>query len=65
MKSYKLNGDHGFDNRIVSMRAIFVAIGPDFAEKTEINDFENIELYNLFACRFYPESFDFLSFQDL
>ncbi|VDM95043.1 unnamed protein product [Thelazia callipaeda] len=46
---YKLLGDHGYDNRIVSMRAIFVAIGPDIAEKREIDDFQNIELYNLFA----------------
>lgn len=48
-ESYKLFGDHGYDNRIVSMRAIFIAIGPDIAQNREINDFQNIELYNLFA----------------
>ncbi|KAM3728564.1 Ectonucleotide pyrophosphatase/phosphodiesterase family member [Dirofilaria immitis] len=48
-KLYKLFGDHGFDNRIVSMRAIFIAVGPDIAQNREINDFQNIELYNLFT----------------
>ncbi|VDM92288.1 unnamed protein product, partial [Onchocerca ochengi] len=48
-ESYKLFGDHGFDNRIVSMRAIFIAVGPDIAQNREINEFQNIELYNLFA----------------
>ncbi|VDK29287.1 unnamed protein product [Gongylonema pulchrum] len=47
--SYRSNGDHGFDNRFESMRAIFIAIGPDIAEKTEIDAFQNIELYNMFA----------------
>ncbi|VDM48002.1 unnamed protein product [Toxocara canis] len=31
------HGNHGFDNRIISMRTIFAAIGPDIAEKKEIN----------------------------
>ncbi|VDO44952.1 unnamed protein product [Onchocerca flexuosa] len=48
-ESYKLLGDHGFDNRLVSMRAIFIAVGPDIAQKREINEFQNIELYNLFT----------------
>ncbi|MCP9262901.1 hypothetical protein DINM_006272 [Dirofilaria immitis] len=34
---------------IVSMRAIFIAVGPDIAQNREINDFQNIELYNLFT----------------
>ena len=43
------HGNHGYDNRLVSMRAIFAAVGPDIAEYKEISEFENIELYNLFA----------------
>ncbi|KHN76781.1 Ectonucleotide pyrophosphatase/phosphodiesterase family member 3 [Toxocara canis] len=43
------HGNHGFDNRIISMRTIFAAIGPDIAEKKEISEFQNVELYNLFA----------------
>uniref|UniRef100_A0A0R3S067 NUC domain-containing protein n=1 Tax=Elaeophora elaphi TaxID=1147741 RepID=A0A0R3S067_9BILA len=48
-ESYKLSGDHGYDNRIDSMRAIFIAVGPDIALNRKIDDFQNIELYNLFT----------------
>ncbi|VDM08973.1 unnamed protein product [Wuchereria bancrofti] len=48
-ESYNRLGDHGYDNRIVSMRTIFIAIGPDIAQNRKINSFQNIELYNLFA----------------
>ncbi|VDK81029.1 unnamed protein product [Litomosoides sigmodontis] len=48
-KSYKHLGDHGYDNRIDSMRATFIAVGPDIARNREISGFQNIELYNLFA----------------
>ncbi|CAG9538769.1 unnamed protein product [Cercopithifilaria johnstoni] len=48
-ESYKNFGDHGYDNRIESMRAIFIAVGPDIAQNREISSFQNIELYNLFA----------------
>ncbi|EJW74809.1 hypothetical protein WUBG_14283 [Wuchereria bancrofti] len=51
-ESYKLLGDHGYDNRIISMRAIFIAVGPDIAQNREISAFQNIELYNLFASEF-------------
>uniref|UniRef100_A0A8C4LM48 Ectonucleotide pyrophosphatase/phosphodiesterase family member 3 n=1 Tax=Equus asinus TaxID=9793 RepID=A0A8C4LM48_EQUAS len=40
-------GTHGYDNEFKSMEAIFLAHGPSFKEKTEIEPFENIELYNL------------------
>uniref|UniRef100_A0A1I7VFF8 NUC domain-containing protein n=1 Tax=Loa loa TaxID=7209 RepID=A0A1I7VFF8_LOALO len=36
-ESYKLLGDHGYDNRITSMRATFIAVGPDIAQNREIN----------------------------
>uniref|UniRef100_A0A915BGV6 Extracellular Endonuclease subunit A domain-containing protein n=1 Tax=Parascaris univalens TaxID=6257 RepID=A0A915BGV6_PARUN len=43
------HGNHGFDNRLVNLRTIFMAIGPDIAIKKEISGFQNVELYNLFA----------------
>nr|XP_020671209.1 ectonucleotide pyrophosphatase/phosphodiesterase family member 3 [Pogona vitticeps] len=40
-------GNHGYDNEFKSMEAIFVAHGPGFKEATEVEPFENIEVYNL------------------
>ncbi|XP_067840634.1 ectonucleotide pyrophosphatase/phosphodiesterase family member 3-like [Heptranchias perlo] len=40
-------GNHGYDNEYKSMRAIFIANGPGFRFKTEVDPFDNIELYNL------------------
>ncbi|XP_014929838.1 ectonucleotide pyrophosphatase/phosphodiesterase family member 3 isoform X1 [Acinonyx jubatus] len=40
-------GNHGYNNEFKSMEAIFLAHGPSFKEKTEIEPFENIEVYNL------------------
>ncbi|XP_015476981.1 ectonucleotide pyrophosphatase/phosphodiesterase family member 3 [Parus major] len=40
-------GDHGYNNEFKSMEAIFLAHGPSFKEKTEVDAFENIEVYNL------------------
>ncbi|NXX46519.1 ENPP3 phosphodiesterase, partial [Tricholaema leucomelas] len=40
-------GNHGYDNKLKSMEAIFLAYGPSFKEKTEVDAFENIEVYNL------------------
>ncbi|XP_062952753.1 ectonucleotide pyrophosphatase/phosphodiesterase family member 3 isoform X1 [Cynocephalus volans] len=40
-------GNHGFNNEFKSMEALFLAHGPSFKEKTEIEPFENIEVYNL------------------
>uniref|UniRef100_A0A8B9H6B4 SMB domain-containing protein n=1 Tax=Astyanax mexicanus TaxID=7994 RepID=A0A8B9H6B4_ASTMX len=40
-------GDHGFDNKISSMRTIFMGHGPSFNFRTEVPPFENIELYNI------------------
>uniref|UniRef100_A0A914D2M2 Uncharacterized protein n=1 Tax=Acrobeloides nanus TaxID=290746 RepID=A0A914D2M2_9BILA len=44
-----MEGDHGFDNRLPSMRAIFGAYGPSVKENFTIPPFQNIELYNLFT----------------
>ncbi|XP_044530459.1 ectonucleotide pyrophosphatase/phosphodiesterase family member 3 [Gracilinanus agilis] len=40
-------GTHGYNNEFKSMEAIFLAHGPAFKEETEVEPFENIELYNL------------------
>ncbi|KAM9824011.1 autotaxin [Neosynchiropus ocellatus] len=40
-------GDHGFDNKITSMRTIFVGHGPSFKFRKQVPEFENIELYNV------------------
>ncbi|XP_073930612.1 ectonucleotide pyrophosphatase/phosphodiesterase family member 3 isoform X2 [Castor canadensis] len=40
-------GNHGYNNEFKSMEAIFLAHGPSFKEKTEVEPFENIEVYNL------------------
>uniref|UniRef100_A0A3Q2PFP6 Ectonucleotide pyrophosphatase/phosphodiesterase 2 n=1 Tax=Fundulus heteroclitus TaxID=8078 RepID=A0A3Q2PFP6_FUNHE len=40
-------GDHGFDNRITSMRTIFVGHGPSFKFQKSVPEFDNIELYNV------------------
>uniref|UniRef100_UPI00398EC2D3 ectonucleotide pyrophosphatase/phosphodiesterase family member 3-like n=1 Tax=Pristiophorus japonicus TaxID=55135 RepID=UPI00398EC2D3 len=40
-------GNHGYDNEYKSMQAIFIANGPDFRFETEVDPFDNIELYNL------------------
>uniref|UniRef100_A0A8C6WSH2 Uncharacterized protein n=1 Tax=Neogobius melanostomus TaxID=47308 RepID=A0A8C6WSH2_9GOBI len=41
------NGDHGFDNKITSMRTIFIGHGPSFQFQKQVPEFENIELYNV------------------
>nr|XP_057903443.1 ectonucleotide pyrophosphatase/phosphodiesterase family member 2-like [Doryrhamphus excisus] len=40
-------GDHGFDNKITSMRTIFMGHGPSFRFQTQVAEFDNIELYNV------------------
>ncbi|VDM26164.1 unnamed protein product [Toxocara canis] len=45
----RVRGDHGYDNRMPTMRAIFAAMGPYIKSRTEIPPFQNIELYNLLA----------------
>ncbi|KAF3834347.1 hypothetical protein F7725_025551 [Dissostichus mawsoni] len=40
-------GDHGFDNKITSMRTIFMGHGPSFKFQKKVPEFENIELYNV------------------
>jgi len=42
-------GMHGYDNALVSMRALFVAHGPAFRRGVETEPFESVHLYELIA----------------
>ena len=44
------NGNHGYDNKLPSMQAIFMAMGPDFNEKTEIQSLKNVDIYHI-VCK--------------
>lgn len=44
-----LRGGHGYDNELVSMRAIFIAHGSAFKRGSVIEPFENIHVYNVMA----------------
>ena len=46
-KSSTLKGNHGFDNNIESMRAIFLARGPDFKRNSRIGPLNNVDVYPL------------------
>uniref|UniRef100_A0A3Q3FAU3 Venom phosphodiesterase 1-like n=1 Tax=Kryptolebias marmoratus TaxID=37003 RepID=A0A3Q3FAU3_KRYMA len=40
-------GNHGYDNDVESMHALYLSYGPKFQQKTTIEPFSNIELYNV------------------
>lgn len=42
-------GGHGYDNRLRSMRAIFIAHGSSFKKGKVVDSFENIQIYNIMA----------------
>ena len=42
-----LKGKHGYDNRLPSMRAIFIAHGEAFKKGKVVAPFENIQVYNI------------------
>ena len=42
-----LKGNHGFDNRLQSMRAIFLARGPDFKGNVKLGPVNNVDVYPL------------------
>jgi len=42
-------GSHGYDPRLPSMHAIFIAAGPAFKEGKIVEPFENIQVYNVMA----------------
>jgi hypothetical protein len=43
----KMRGGHGYDNALVSMRALFIARGAAFKKGYVAEPFENIHVYNL------------------
>jgi predicted AlkP superfamily pyrophosphatase or phosphodiesterase len=46
---WNTNGDHGYDDSVPDMRAIFVARGPAFRSGVVMPPFRNIHLYALMA----------------
>lgn len=40
-------GAHGYDNKFLSMRTIFIGHGPQFARGRKVPSFENVQIYNL------------------
>ena len=44
-----LKGDHGFPPEDASMRAVFVADGPDFVDGLRMRAFDNVDVYPLLA----------------
>lgn len=44
-----IKGQHGWDPNYEVMKALFIGYGPDFLEKSDVEPFENIQLYNLMA----------------
>lgn len=48
-KPLDLLGEHGYDNENPLMRALFLAHGPDFKGGSTIDDFPNVDVYDLLA----------------
>ncbi|KAF7253176.1 Ectonucleotide pyrophosphatase/phosphodiesterase family member 1 [Varanus komodoensis] len=44
---YCTGGFHGSDNVFANMQTLFIGFGPGFKFQTEVDPFENIEIYNL------------------
>jgi predicted AlkP superfamily pyrophosphatase or phosphodiesterase len=42
-------GGHGYDNRLPSMRAIFIAHGDQFKKGRVVKPFENVQVYNIMS----------------
>jgi len=45
----RYRGEHGYDNQLESMRALFVAHGPAFKKEKVVEPFENVDVYNVMA----------------
>lgn len=45
----QVSGQHGYDPRVTSMRALFVAAGPAVREGVVVEPFENVSVYNVLA----------------
>ena len=48
-KLYGDRGEHGYDNAVPDMRALFLARGPDFRPGSTIAEFPNVDVYDLLA----------------
>jgi predicted AlkP superfamily pyrophosphatase or phosphodiesterase len=48
-KPYGDGGEHGYDNAVQNMRALFLAHGPDFRPGSTIAEFPNVDVYDLLA----------------
>jgi predicted AlkP superfamily pyrophosphatase or phosphodiesterase len=48
-KPYGDGGEHGYDNAVPNMRALFLAHGPDFKSGATIGEFPNVDVYDLLA----------------
>ena len=48
-KPYDDGGEHGYDNAVPQMRALFLARGPDFTSRATIAEFPNVDVYDLLA----------------
>ncbi|CAF3395052.1 unnamed protein product [Rotaria sp. Silwood1] len=46
---YDNKGNHGWDNTLPSMQAIFMARGPSFNENVQIDSLNNVDIYHI-AC---------------
>lgn len=40
-------GEHGFDNEVMDMKAIFRAVGPDFQKNLKVGPFDMVSVYPL------------------
>ncbi len=49
-EDFRTTGDHGYDNQLASMRAIFIAHGPAFKAGLVVAPFQNIHLYHLICA---------------
>jgi predicted AlkP superfamily pyrophosphatase or phosphodiesterase len=48
-KPYDGGGEHGYDNAVPNMRALFLARGPDFRPASTLEEFPNVDVYDLLA----------------
>jgi predicted AlkP superfamily pyrophosphatase or phosphodiesterase len=46
----RIGGNHGYDPRLQTMHAVFVAAGPAFKQNVVVPAFENVDVYNV-MCR--------------
>lgn len=50
VEGFYTSGEHGYDNQLAAMRAIFIAHGPAFKSGLVVEPFQNIHIYNLMCA---------------